>query len=281
MSMRPVIFLYAVLAMGVGVLLCPRPAAAQFLARQVEDPATGERYHIEAAAGFWFPGAYITLSSAGTGALAGLIGTTVDAKTDLGLTDQHFPEVHLVARPSKTSKFRFQYIPIRYEQTGLPTRDIVFNGQRYRAQLPVSSSVDWKAYRLGYEFDFVSRDRGYGGFILDIKYTDVSATLSTPLTAPEFSHARLPIPALGGIFRVYPVPNISITGEITGFKLPDNLIKDVQGHYIDVDFYGTLNFTNNLGAQVGYRSFDVLYSLRSDAGAFVLKGLYFGVVARY
>jgi len=278
MNMRPAICLYAIVA---GVLLWPQSAAAQFLSRSLEDPATGERYHIEASAGWWFPGAYMTLSSAGTGSLAGLIGTTIDAKTDLGLTDQHFPEVHLVARPSKTSKFRFQYIPIQYEQTGLPARDIVFNGQRYRAQIPVNSTIDWKAYRLGYEFDFVSRDRGYGGFILDIKYTDVSATLSTPLTTAEFSRARLPIPALGGIFRVYPIPNASITGEITGFKLPDNLIKDTQGHYIDVDFYGTLNFTNNFGVQVGYRSFDVLYSLRSDAGAFVLKGWYFGGVARY
>jgi hypothetical protein len=278
---KPAISLYALLALTLGLLLCPRAALAQFQPRPLDDPATGERYHVEASAGFWFPGADITISSAGTGPLAGLTGTTINANTDLGLTDQHFPEVHLVLRPSKTSKFRFQYIPILFDQSAILSREIVFNGQKYRVGLPVNSTLDWKAYRIGYEFDFVSMDRGYGGFVLDIKYTNVTATLATPLSTPEFTHQQLPIPALGGIFRVYPVPNISITGEITGFKLPDNLIKNTTGHYLDVDFYGTLNFTNYVGVQVGYRSFDIGYVVSSDTGSFQLKGLYFGVVARY
>jgi hypothetical protein len=31
----------------------------------------------------------------------------------------------------------------------------------------------------------------------------------------------------------------------------------------------------------GYRSFDVGYHVEKDTGAFTLKGIYFGVVARY
>ena len=276
MKTWPARSLYASLALAL-CLLWPRGAAAQFQARPLEDPATGETYHIEAAAGFWFPGAFAAISSQALG----IIGSNIDLKQDLGLTNQRFSELHLVLRPSKTSKFRFQYIPIKYEQTRTVERDIIFNGQRYRAGLPVNSSLDWKAYRLGYEFDFVSKNRGYGGFVLDIKYTDVSATLASPVVDAQFTRAQVPVPAIGGIFRVYPVPNISITGEITGFKLPENAIRDTELRYIDVDFYGTLNFTNNLGAQVGYRSFDVSYLLKTDAGAFVLRGIYFGVVARY
>ena len=77
------------------------------------------------------------------------------------------------------------------------------------------------------------------------------------------------------------MPNISITGEVTGFKLPDKLIRDSSGHYFDVDIYGTVNFTNNVGVQVGYRSFDVGYVVTTDTGSFTLKGMFFGVVARY
>jgi hypothetical protein len=269
--------LYALFALTLAVWLWPHLAFAQFQPRPLNDPATGERYHIEAAAGFWFPTADMTISSQSLG----IVGTTIDLKQDLGLTDQRFPELHLVLRPSKTSKFRFQYIPILYDQSTILSREIVFNGQKYRVGLPVNSTLDWKAYRLGYEFDFISGDRAYGGFVLDIKYTDVTATLATPLSAPEFTHQQVPIPAIGGIFRVYPVPNVSITGEITGFKLPDQLIKNTTGHYFDVDFYGTLNFTNYIGAQVGYRSFDVGYVVSADTGSFQLRGLYFGVVARY
>ena len=97
--------------------------------------------------------------------------------------------------------------------------------------------------------------------------------------------AKAPIPAIGGIVRVYMVPNISITGELTDFKIPDSISKDYKAHYVDLDIYGTVNFTNNIGVQMGYRSFDVGYTVRdnnidTDAGSFVLKGLYFGAVAR-
>ena len=80
---------------------------------------------------------------------------------------------------------------------------------------------------------------------------------------------------------MYVVPNISITADITGFKLPDNLIKGDSGHFLDVDIYGTVNFTRNIGAQIGYRALDVGYVVKTDTGSFTLKGLYFGAVARY
>lgn len=257
-------------------MLVAVPASAQFRPRPTNDPATGETYHIEAAAGFWSPSADMSITSESLN----IVGTTIDFKNDLGLTDHRFPELHVVLRPSKLHKFRFQYIPIKYEQSANPRRDIVFNGIKYSVGFPVNSTLDWKAYRFGYEFDFVSKDRGYGGFILDFKYTDVQASLQSPI-AKEFAHARAPIPAIGGNFRYYVVPNISITGEVTGFKLPENLIKDATGHYVDVDFYGTINFTENIGAQMGYRSFDLGYLVKTDTGNFKLKGLYFGVVARY
>jgi hypothetical protein len=33
--------------------------------------------------------------------------------------------------------------------------------------------------------------------------------------------------------------------------------------------------------QLGYRSLDVGYLVKTDTGSFVLRGLFFGVVARY
>lgn len=276
MLMRPAIRLYGVLAAA--LVLTASPALAQFRPRPVSDPATGESYHIEASAGFWNPSAAMTISSQSLG----IVGTTIDFKKDLGLKDQRFGELHAVLKASRKHKFRFQYIPIKYTQLATINREIVFNGQLYRVGLPVSSSLDWKAYRFGYEYDFIVKDRGFGGFILDFKYTDVRASLKTPDSSlDEFAHAQAPIPALGGIVRVYVVPNISITGELTGIKVPDSVSEDFKAHYADLDIYGTVNFTNNIGAQVGYRSFDLGYVVQDDTGSFELRGLYFGVVARY
>ena len=267
---------YASWGVALAFVLIAAPAQAQFRPKTISEPPTGEKYHIEAAAGFWFPAATIAASSESLG----IIGTTIDFKTDLGLTDSKFRDLRLVLSPSRRHKFRFEFIPIKYNQSGTVRRTIIFNGIAYRLGLPVKSEFDWKAYLFAYEVDFVSNNRGFAGFVIEAKYTDVRILLDAA-GATEFARARAPIPAIGGIGRVYVVPNISITGELTAFKLPQDLVKDVNAHYVDFDLYGTVNFTNNIGAQIGYRSLDVGLVVDSDTGTFKMKGLYFGVVARY
>jgi hypothetical protein len=265
-------------ALAAALLLVASPAAAQFTPRTLNDPATGEQFHIEGAAGFWMPTADMSIASEALG----IVGSSIDFKKDLGLTDQRLSEIQAVLRPARRHKLRFAYIPIDYVQDNgfkIP-HDIIFNGQKYASGLPTNSELLWKAYRFAYEYDFITRNRGFGGFILEAKYTDVKASLETPAIS-QFIHAKAPIPAIGGIARFYVVPNISITGEVTGVKIPDSISKEYKAHYADVDIYGTLNFTNNIGVQGGFRSIDVGYHVDSDTGSFVLKGIYFGVVARY
>jgi hypothetical protein len=264
--------------------LLPAPALAQFQSRGSDSAPLDSKYYVEGAIGLWFPSADITVTSGGSGVLTGIIGTTIDAKNDLGLTDQRFPEFHFELRPAKKHKLRFQSIPIKYEQTSTLRRDIVFNGQRYQRGIETASSLDWKAYRFGYEYDFISTSRGYGGFIVDFKYTDVNVSLKSPINNPllsEFAEARAPIPAIGGVGRVYITPATSATVEITGFKLPESVAKDTGGHYLDLNIYGTVNFTRNVGVQAGFRTLDVGYLVKTDSGSFVLKGLFLGLVARY
>jgi hypothetical protein len=257
-------------------LLYALPASAQYKPRATNDPATGEQYHIEAGADLWFPSADMVISSE----QLGIAGSQINLKRDLGLTDQHFPALQLQLRPARSHKFFLQYIPVNYTQTTTLSQDIVFNGIRYRLGLPVNSTLDWKTYQFGYEYDFVVKNWGFVGFDLEAKYTDVQVQLASPI-ATEFAHARGPIPAIGGIARVYVVPNISITGQVSAFKIPDSINNQYNAHYVDVDVYGTLNFTNNIGVKGGYRSRDVGYLIKSDTGSFTLNGIYIGAVVRY
>src|SRR5258708_3467257 len=252
------------------------PASAKYRPRSVNDPPTGEKYHIEASAGYWFPGADITVSSE----QLGIPGSQIDLKRDLGLTDQRFTVLSVELRPARAHKLRLNYIPVNFTQNTTLAQDIIFNGIRYRLGLPVNSVLDWKTYEMTYEYDFVVKNWGYVGFDLQAKYTDVQVSLASPL-ASEFAHARGPIPAIGGVARYYGVPNISITGEFSAFKIPDSIDSRYNAHYIDLDIYGTLNFTNNIGVKGGYRARDVGYLINSDSGAFTLKGIYFGAVVRY
>jgi hypothetical protein len=67
---------------------------------------------------------------------------------------------------------------------------------------------------------------------------------------------------------------------MVGFSVP-TIQGQYRAHYFDIDVYGTLNFTNNIGIKGGYRRLDVGYLIKADSGAFTLDGLYFGAVLRY
>ena len=112
-------------------------------------------------------------------------------------------------------------------------REIIFNGQRYRIGLPVESSLRWNAYRFGYEFDFLARNWGFAGLLIEAKYTDIRAELNA-LQIREFVRVAAPVPAIGGIGRYYFTPNLSLTGELSGIQIPD-FSEEYDGHFADLD----------------------------------------------
>jgi hypothetical protein len=250
------------------------PASAQF---QRRDPTIGERYHVEASGVFWSATPDLIISSESLG----IPGDDVNLVTDLGIAAKRLRELRLVLRPATKHKFRFNYTPIKYDAQSAVTREFVFNGQRYRPGILVATTADLTTMRFGYEYDFLYTDRGYAGVLLDVKYTNIDVGLNSPI-GDEFMKSVAPIPTVGFAGRGYVVPNISITGEVTFFKVPENLGgEDYGGRYVDFDIYGTFNFNENVGAQLGYRSIDVNYFADLDAGTLTFKGLYFGGVVRF
>jgi hypothetical protein len=242
------------------------------------ETVVGENYHIELSGDLWSPTPTLTISSEALG----IVGSQIDAVNDLGFSKTRFKELRLVLRPGKKHKFRFDYIPIDFSGDVTLKRELIFNGQRYKVNYPVQSAMEWKAYHLGYEYDFLYKPRWFVGVVLEAKYTDVNVSLNSP-AANEYASVAAPIPAIGGIVRVYPIKSLAITGELNGFKLPANVDKEKRydGKYVDFNVYATLNVARYFGAQVGYRSMDVMYKVKSDTGNFTLKGLYFGGVARF
>ncbi len=259
-------------------LLAAVPAHAQYAAQGASNLATGENYRVEIGGYLWFPTPDISIASE---SLPGIIGDRIDFVDDLGIDRDTFKQLKVVLRMAKKHKLRFEYTPVNYlEAEGVLRRNIIFNGILYTAALPISTELDWNAYRFTYEYDIIYRDRGFFGILLEAKYTDVRAELLNFFNN-EFVHARAPIPAIGAIGRVYVAPNISITGEFSGFKLPDRIDEDYSGNFYDLDLYGTVNFNDHIGAQAGYRSFSVFYRVDQDEGHLKLRGLYLGAAVRF
>ncbi|BCS32703.1 hypothetical protein TBR22_A19250 [Luteitalea sp. TBR-22] len=269
-------------AMPAGValawILATSTALAQYtpLGRPQSNAATGEKYNVEIAYGVWNPTPEIVFSSE----QFGILGSDINLSEDLDVLKAKFQAFRLVLRPGRKHKFRGEYIPIRYDVDTVLRRNLIFNGVLYPVGLPIQGEFKWNAWRAGYEYDFIYRDRGFLGFLIEAKYTDVRAELTTPITS-EYAEAKAPIPAIGLVGRGYILPNLAIGGEFSAFRLPENEDRDYSGRYYDFDAYATFNFTNNLGVTGGYRRLTLGYQVDNDFGDFIMNGYYLMGVARF
>jgi hypothetical protein len=257
------------------------PAAAQYRPlpagnfAAANDPV-GEPYHIEFGVNWWTPSPDIVIASESLG----IPGTDIALQANLGIEKQSTYEMYLVLRPGRKHKFRFNYIPQKYEADTILSGEIIFNGIRFPVSTQVGTLLEWKTYRLGYEYDFLSKPRWFVGFILEAKFTDINFELDS-IIGNEYVQARAPIPAIGVIGRGWVTKNVAITGEFTAFSLPDDIDAAYGGHYYEWDIYGMVNFTRNVGARVGWRSHDFAYEAESDHGSAKFDGIYLGGVVRF
>ena len=121
------------------------PAFAQYGARALSEPATGETYHFEVGGAFYSPTPTLFITSEGLG----IPGDEIDFVKEFDLENQTFKQLRLVLRPARKHKLRYEFVPIRYEKEATITRSIVFNGQRFNVSLPVLAElVERDAFHL-------------------------------------------------------------------------------------------------------------------------------------
>jgi hypothetical protein len=262
-------------------MVVPASARAQYAAPDASSSAIGENYHVEVSGNLWSPSLVGQISSE----QFGLIGSKIDFETDLGYTKTRFRDLRIVLRPSKKSKFRIQYTPVRYESSTTFRRNIVFNGINFPVSVPVETEFAWNVWRLGYEYDFVYKPRGFVGVLVEGRVTRMEAHLrtNTPLLSPqydEFVTSRAPLPAIGLVGRAYVMPEVAINFEVSGFRLPD-VAPDYQATYFDWDINGTVNLSNYFGLQVGWRRMTNVLTIEQDSGDLKFQGLWFGAAVRY
>jgi hypothetical protein len=233
-----------------------------------------EDHVVELGVMFWKPSPELMLSTddltdAGVG--------RVDFVQEFGIEDKYFPEFR--ATIGRSHKFRASFVTFSYDAETTINRTIRFEGRTFNVGVPAIADIKWNLYRFGYEWDFVSRERGFFGFIADLKYNKVVASIASPvLTSPAATDTTAPVPTLGVIGRGYLAPAVSITGEFTGLSINRD---EFEGKFFDFDLYGTVSFGRHLGVQGGYRSVVVDYLVDEDSGELKMKGPYFGAVLRF
>jgi len=257
------------------LVLVAIPGWAQVSEQETSRGPLGDRYRIEVSGTLWNP----TVAGVVSSEQFGIIGDSIDFQSDLGYRQTKFGDFRMVLRPSRKSKFRLQYTPIAYTASTDFTRDIVFNGIKFPVSLPVKSTFEWKVLRIGYEYDFVANNRGFVGMLIEGRYTNFRTELESAI-ASEYTVAKVPLPAIGAVGRVYVIPEVAVDFEVSAFKFPE-VDPDYRANYFDWDIHGTFNFSDYVGVQVGWRRMTSYIFIQNDTGDIKFQGLWFGAAVRY
>jgi len=254
---------------AVAILAIAWPVLAQ------DDAAlpAGERFHVEFATMWWWASPTFELQS---GSLAEIGNTSVDFTTTFGLTRERFSDLRAVGKLARKHRLRFSYVRMRYEAATTLSSPIVFGDRQFRGA--TSASVNWDLWRFGYQWNFISRSRGLLGVVGELKYNDFNAAASAGV-AGAVQDVQAPIPTVGVAGRVYVLPNVAVSGEFTGIKVPNN--GSLAGSFYDFDVSVTGNIGRHFGIQGGFRSVSTDYLIDLDRGSLGVQGAYAGVVSRF
>jgi hypothetical protein len=237
--------------------------------------AQGNDHNGEFSLLFWTPSPDLRLQSGSLTTITGI--PDIDFVEEFGIERKRLPEIRFAV--GRSHKFRFSYVPIRYQAEAIVRRTITFRGQTFTVGAPASTDIDWDLWRFGYQWNFVNRAGGYAAFVTELKYNKLDASIDSPLL-PEraFTEQEAPIPTIGFAGRGYPHPNVAISGEFTGLDLD---FDEFDAKFYDFDINGIVTFGRYVGVQGGYRSVTVEYIIDDERGDLKLKGPYVGVIAKF
>jgi hypothetical protein len=237
-------------------------------------PAQAQNTNIaELGVVFWNPDPTIFIE---TSAVTSAIGTGVDFVREFGLESKRFTGFRFSL--GRNHKFRLSYVPVRYDADAVLERTLTFNSQTFIVGAPAATDIKWDLWTFGYEWDFVSNERGFLGVVADLKYNKVDASISSPaLTGPAATVQTAPVPTVGVAGRAYLSEAVSVTADFTGLK---HTRDEFRAKFFDFDIYSTVTF-GPVGVHAGYRSVTVDYLIDADAGDLKLRSPYFGAVVKF
>ena len=250
-------------------------AIAAFVAGGRPAAAQGNTNVGEVSVLFWSPSPDLVLQSGSLTTATGI--TDIDFVEEFGIENQTFPEIRLAL--GRSHKFRFSYVPVRYEADTIVQRTITFRGQTFTVGAPATTEIDWKMWRFGYQWDFVSMERGSVGVIAELKHNTMDASIDSPLLAEAAATRQTaPVPTIGVAGRGYPHPWVAISAEFSGLKFDS---EEFEATFYDFDVNGAVTFGRHFGVQGGYRSVTVDYFIDDDRGDLRLHGPYIGGIVKF
>ena len=270
----------------VGLLACAGPATAQLSPAPADFPV-GELYRVELLGSLWPPTDDLTVVSRGSGPAAAITGST----RETGAGAPRFTDLRIRLRLSRRQRMHLDYLPIRYPAATTLHRGPPAEEAGLEPGVPAASTLTWRTWRLAYEYDVVHLARGSLGLFAEAAYTDVRVALDdapgpgcgAESAGCEIARVRRPVPAAGGVLRLYPSPVIMLGGEVSLLRMPGWIgdLLDYTGEHLAYDVHAALNFIEAFGLQIGYRSRSLKLRTADHDADLKLEGVYVGALLRF
>ena len=135
---------------------------------------------------------------------AGITGTELDLKNDLGIDSKSYPIGEVFAGIGK-HHLSFAYYKLDYDGDTVLAKDIYFKGELFNANESVVSSLSYDNYDATYRYDLIDLENllagGSLGLVGRMMVFDGTASIaSSTVTAKE--NFTAPIPMIGANFHV-------------------------------------------------------------------------------
>lgn len=223
---------------------------------------------------------YMTLQPSGQfgATAAGLVGTNVDVRNDLGLDRSN--NVHAEAAIQLgDSRLSVGYMPIKSTGTGTLTQAVNFNGTTYTAATSVNSTLKADIIDIAYTYYLINMDdmpsRLQLGIEASLKYTKAEVSMKTTVGGvTQTRSATAPIPTIGLRGRVALADFIGLSGRIGYLGYAGN-------RFLDADAQLEFSPLPMVGIYGGYRHLDLKVD---NSGVLVdtrIAGPYVGALVRF
>ena len=195
----------------------------------------------------------------------------VDFNDDLGFGDERTFDARGFLQLGRGRKLRGSYTPLDYRGDQNAPRTFTYGGTRYERSTRVVSSVKGAYASLDYQWDLVTRPKGFFGIVLGAKAFDVDTVVfDASDNVREVDTFRVPIPVVGVTGRAYG-GRFSVEGEFTGLSVGS------RGHLYDADAAVRFHVSDKIAVSGGYRLLRLTGKDDEDELNLRLGGWQFGV----
>ena len=172
-------------------------------------------------------------------------GTLFSLKNDFQTPVSPFLRLRLGYLSNGKNHFSLLYAPLKIVETGTIGKDILFDGQNFKANIPLEVVYKFNSYRFTYNRRIISKDNFKFGLGLSAKIRDAGVSLKNrDLLSENFSIGFAPLINLLVNWDISKKMGVDFFGEG---------IAASKGRAIDLSLSGRYVFSNNLQGNIGYR----------------------------